>query len=111
MDGFERRAVGIAEDVALDFAEQRGEFSHPILGELLIAHDNEMMQEERIPDALRDLAGERAVQVDAVDFGAESARKWSNHWSNRKLASPGTRRAGIGLHSGAFGDSVHSTKL
>ena len=89
MDGFERRAVGIAEDVALDFAEQRGEFSHPILGELLIAHDDEMMQEERIPDALRDLAGERAVQVDAVDFGAESARKWSNQLvESSKLASP-----------------------
>jgi hypothetical protein len=67
----------------------------------LIAHDNEMMQKECILDALSDLAGERAVQVDAADFGAESAREGSNQrstqWSIRKLAFPEIRPVGIGF--------------
>jgi len=43
---FQRRSIGIAEDVAFDFAEHRRDFPHAVLAELLPAKDQQMADGE-----------------------------------------------------------------
>ena len=48
MDGFERRAIGMRKTLPSILAEQRGDCPMRSLARVLIAHDDEMMQEESI---------------------------------------------------------------